>query len=725
MAAEERNDRVLARWGWGAVALALLVLALPAFGRAIYLHTDLANYFLPIRAFHAACLASGDSCLWFPHFYNGFYLHGDGGAGLFHPLNDWIYRFLPFDVAFNVEFLRPYPVMLAGMYCFLRRWSLPRFASLFGASVFALSGFNLLHHMHMNVLAIAAHLPWLLWAIQGCLRGESARARAGSWFAVALLSGSQWLLGHPQYVVISSLAEAGYAALLVFERPQLRGLLTLLLAKIVGLAIGAVQVVPTLAALSLSARANAGQDLASSYALNPQQLLQLFTPHFLPPNLPLVHVASVYIGAAAPVLLAGLLLRRPVWRPQRTLVFGALGLGGLALILSLGDSGGLYALWSRVPILGQFRAPSRFLLLVHFFVAIAAAVSLSSLVGDPKRPVARRWVLFVVPALSIVVASWLASRPMGPAARTLLGVPLPWLASVGPLCFVLAASLVAFATGGARWAAALLLVLSVADQTYFGWRHIHSVEPRPAAAFLEPPDIPALGPGQRVHWGWPALAAGGISLSSGYAALPAQRKLHFGARFAPGHAPDRPLPRTLLASLRLASVGWMRADSSRAALPDPAAARWREIPETLPRARLVAKAIPLGDLLRQVVRVDLAETAIVRGAIDLEPGTRGSVELLRDAPGAIDLETRSPTRQLLVLSESFHSGWEAEVDGDPCPVLRVYGDFMGCVVEAGPHRVGFRFAPRSLRVGRAVSILGCLSAVLGLVLGIRLGRLSR
>jgi uncharacterized membrane protein YfhO len=36
----------------------------------------------------------------------------------------------------------------------------------------------------------------------------------------------------------------------------------------------------------------------------------------------------------------------------------------------------------------------------------------------------------------------------------------------------------------------------------------------------------------------------------------------------------------------------------------------------------------------------------------------------------------------------------------------VYGDFLGAVVEAGTHRITFRFRPRSFRYGLISSALG-------------------
>jgi hypothetical protein len=47
--------------------------------------------------------------------------------------------------------------------------------------------------------------------------------------------------------------------------------------------------------------------------------------------------------------------------------------------------------------------------------------------------------------------------------------------------------------------------------------------------------------------------------------------------------------------------------------------------------------------------------------------------------------------------ESFLDGWTVRVDGGPPrPAIRVYGDFFGCVVEAGRHRAEFTFDPDDL-----------------------------
>ena len=85
---------------------------------------------------------------------------------MFHPFHWLLYRSLPLAAAFNVEFFHSYPLMALGMFLFLRRLGISRAAAVFGGFAFAFSGYNLWHHVHMHVVAIVAHIPWLLWLIR-------------------------------------------------------------------------------------------------------------------------------------------------------------------------------------------------------------------------------------------------------------------------------------------------------------------------------------------------------------------------------------------------------------------------------------------------------------------------------------------------------------------------------------------------------------------------------
>ena len=84
-----------------------------------------------------------------------------------------------------------------------------------GSLLFTFSSFNLLHFLHPNAVAVIAHIPWLLWAIDIALLESRRRRVALAGVLVALLTGSQLLLGYPQYVWFSFAAEFSYAIFLL------------------------------------------------------------------------------------------------------------------------------------------------------------------------------------------------------------------------------------------------------------------------------------------------------------------------------------------------------------------------------------------------------------------------------------------------------------------------------------------------------------------------------
>ena len=117
-----------------------------------------------MRHLYREALHSGDSVLWTPSIFAGFYMHGEGQIGVFHPFHQVLYRALPLRPAFNLELIANYIAAFAGTFWFFRRLQLSSTAALFGAMLFAFSGFNLLHHQHMNMVSVVAHMPWLLAA---------------------------------------------------------------------------------------------------------------------------------------------------------------------------------------------------------------------------------------------------------------------------------------------------------------------------------------------------------------------------------------------------------------------------------------------------------------------------------------------------------------------------------------------------------------------------------
>jgi hypothetical protein len=145
--------------------------------------------------------------------------------------------------------------------------------------------------------------------------------------------------------------------------------------------------------------------------------------------------------------------------------------------------------------------------------------------------------------------------------------------------------------------------------------------------------------------------------------------------------------------------------------------------QALPRAFLVGRA-----------RVEPDPTARLQalGAPDFDPA---AVVLLEDAsapvPGdplgdhhvritglrdqEVVVETQGDHDAYLVLSDPWHPGWEAEVDGVRQPLLIANHAVRAVFVAKGSHRVRFLFRPASFTLGLLASGFGLLLS-LGLLL---------
>jgi hypothetical protein len=71
---------------------------------------------------------------------------------------------------------------------------------------------------------------------------------------------------------------------------------------------------------------------------------------------------------------------------------------------------------------------------------------------------------------------------------------------------------------------------------------------------------------------------------------------------------------------------------------------------------------------------------------------------------------------LLVLSEMHYPGWRATRNGDPIEIHRVNGGLRGIVVPRGENSITFEYAPASVYVGGAITLLTLFSVLLGWIL---------
>jgi hypothetical protein len=709
------------------VALVLLafagMVASPLWARRIPIHDDLGAYYFPLRVLYAQALARNDSIDWFPQIYGGFFLTGEGQLGTHHPFHLVIYKWLPTDVAFDFEIALPYVLMPAGIILLLRRFVGAAGAAM-GAIFFTYSLLFSSAIFNPTGSLIYAHLPWNLWAMIAVVEPGALTKRRLACAAVALLTGSQVLLGYPQYTYFCLLTEAVFGAFLyVHYRPTWRMVAALVGAYMLAAGLAAVQLLATYAHLGESLRANPTLELKCYDSMRPGETLGVIAPYLHWRRVPGRGLLGYYLGAV-PLLLGlwWLTAHRASrvadaaspdaarsWSAARRLSFFALGLLVLTTWLACGKYGQLYFLQTHLPIIGKFRCPYRYTIAASFAAMLIGAIAfgrLTAFVRSGQMVSRRHLVLPWLAALaSAALAGWYAWRC--PGAPGIIQQKL----FVAPLIFGTAAVALTLAARGWRIGLFILLGVAAADATIFNLSFVStcwSGALPTSDEFLHQRSGPPGPCPCRLYdrcWGMNRWAAEGGRVVNGYAGL----------------APAKQLDYEHVNTLRAAEVSWFRNwdwyhPSTPVAGLGPNIGEWRQVPDPLPRARLVSRAVVSAEPGIDLKSLDVDSTVLTARAVNLPASTPGQADIRTDRPGLIEADVEAPAKQLLTISESYHSGWTAQVDGEAVDVERVNGDFIGCVVPAGSHRVRLEFDPLFLRIGKAVSwtaLLVCAWLALG------------
>lgn len=316
-------------------------------------------------------LADGRLPLWNRYNGAGAPLLANMQSGVFSPFNLPFYL-LPLKFALLASALLKLFVAHFGAARYLRELGQSNAASLIGASVFALSGFQLicLQHPHAGVVAL---LPAVLLFVERSWRawasGAGLSALASEFAGLAALLGLSILAGHPEalaanvttlalYCAVRALATWRSSRTLRARLPRLAGLLCL--AGLAGLLLGAAQIAPFVEYLTRSqAWALSGARVES---LELAQGASLFVPYLFGATFDGSLVAARALAPSfqdalsfcvGPVPLI-LLVAAAALAPSRRL---ALGVGALAaLTVLIGDVGELTALARKLLLLDQIPA---------------------------------------------------------------------------------------------------------------------------------------------------------------------------------------------------------------------------------------------------------------------------------------------------------------------------------------------------------------------------------
>jgi hypothetical protein len=664
---------------------------------------DVLGFHVPVRTLYQQMLAHGDPPMWTSALFAGFDLHGEGQIGAYHPLHQILYRALPLDVALNLEILFTYVSVVAGMYWFLRRLGFEAHGATFGAMAFGLGGFMLTHYPHVNMLASVAHMPWVLGCFDVLVVDGLRSRRAAAFACAALLVGSQVLLGFPQALWWTLLT--GSVFVLWRSHPiGWRRLVAPACAVAIGVLIGGIQLLPTLAAAAQSVRVKESRSFLLGYSLHPWNIVQLWSPYALKMRAFTrlerlqFHEFALYptaFGVLAPIWLS---IRRAALERRRGLIAAASVFAAVMFVLALGRYGGLAGVILYLPAVGRLRAPARYILLMQLALATLAAIAvedLASIRGTGVRLPAKAIAAMCSIAVLSVATLLLLNTHIIPTANDVVVAGMPQ-AGFGTAIVVTATILLLLAARGVRWALPVIVVFTAADLACWGLTYIYRTPPVPLSEFhMRMPDNPGPEP---LRLAGPNNWAD-LPLMNGYYMVGGYVGLYPVVRLSWLEDPYRRLS------------GARRGFDKKLTLIEYA--------DGVPRARMLTDVRVTSDVVADIERIDLQRTGLVDAPLPALGGPPGTARMLVDRPGHLSALTDAEGRQLLSVSERFDEGWTAAIDGHAASPVRLDGDFLAVVVDPGAHLVELRYQPKAFARGRLVSFAGLLALAAGMFVMLR------
>jgi len=111
----------------------------------------------------------------------------------------------------------------------------------------------------------------------------------------------------------------------------------------------------------------------------------------------------------------------------------------------------------------------------------------------------------------------------------------------------------------------------------------------------------------------------------------------------------------------------------------------------------------------------IIDTRFENNVTELSPmiDSISSIELVSYKPNELIYESQSDQPHLAVFSEIYYDrGWNAFLDGEPAPYIRVNYVLRGMMVPAGQHDIRFEFHPKAYFMGEKISFISSLLLII-------------
>jgi hypothetical protein len=617
-------------------------------------------------------------------------------------------------------------------------------------------------------------LPWMAFAIDGVIRRTTLAGMVALGLTTCALLCNRQLDVAGQTLVVCGLfgvwrtCETYWGSLL--GRQARKAGLLLLAGWLLGFALAAPYVLPVLDYVREGSRIEArlrGVEERPPGSLAALPLLVLPDANGasrrgsypLPPAYQIESLSAAYAGLISTLFLAPL-----AWWSRRSRSFAVFSTGLVIVALAWGlDFGGIVFIL-RLPWLNAM-SYNRLVFAASFAILAMAAGGLESLV-EPLGPV-RRHRLLVPAVLLVTLASWWFYRaanlpePIASEIGKMLaeGKSQPWIEDeagvrqvqswfsrvyiLGGLLAVVAALgwIVLGLRGSWRpWMSALLGSVMFVDMLWFA--HDRSAQCDPSLYYPRVPFLQKLA----------SITAGRVVAFENLPATLAQMSGLRDVRGCDGVDPRRyfqlvqiaaePTPNDFAyAHLQymLPKISYPTPDSVRLspvmdllgveyvifrrAIPEsfkPALVEsdyWAmKNPSALPHVFVPRHVESVSDDKERLAKLSApsfepSEVAYVEMPVALPDVARGKTIILAEKHTEITVSANMETPGLVVLSDSWNTGWRCRLNGEEVPILRVDHALRGVLVPDGKNIVKFTYEPASLRWGLALFVLA-LAAIL-------------
>lgn len=730
----------------GAVLLGVLLLFFyqPLFLNKVFYIDDIEGWFHPLQNLKLQMAGAREIYLWNPFQFAGTPYLADPQNALFYPPG-WIFFLIKTEKAMVFFVVFHFLLAGAGTYLFLRALHLEPLSCLCGAIFYGFSGFALLHLMHIGILGAYALIPLGLYLTNRLLaRGDLVSSLClGLFMAVLTFNGSfqMTLIGNMIFLIyfFCHMDLKGF-----FHKDQLKLMGFFLLSVIFGLAVSAVQLIPSFEYLRQTFR-GAPLSLADTTAGSisfKDLILTIFPDSYGLPLLGTYRASGafweicLYVGILPILLSLFSPFSAPASEKRRMGTFAFMAL--LGLLLAFGRNTPLYGLMHRIPIINSLRIPARFGVIAIVSMSYFIAVTLDQLPGlfnkteTPQKTsllfATAGAVILLLATGSIVATKGISNSFIYFALTGAGGLLLIVLAMAGPL-----------KGGPLRILTLILLIISafqmaglwnpLADRGHYG-RRLMPFGP-----------IKGKKPPVRVHYYPPFSMKDTINMATaaevsnvvGYNPLGISWYMEFLIYSDFEVIPDENIKSSLLKNghifgilnLSKPMLKHLSLYGSYVFTPVPGgfAIGFHRITDGLPRAYLAQNHRVIPDKKTILATLREGKTDPLKTVLLMEdPLISETVKTVRDktvsgpaaeitgfSPNRIRISINPEQDCWLVLNEIYYPGWTARVDGVERKVYRANYISRGIFVKKGEREAVFTFMPPSVKAG---SLISCISLIL-------------